>query len=98
MITRMNAFAVLPWKRFATIGVVEMGGMFSVVKVREGLASGDYKNPGWFKHSEGTVAFEWKGESKAAIRAPEPDFDPAKTTEIQLVKPGKGSDGGHDNP
>jgi manganese oxidase len=47
---------------FAQFGAVEMGGMFSVVKVREGLASGDYKDPGWYKHPEGTVAYEWKGE------------------------------------
>ena len=42
-------------------GAMEMGGMFSVVKVREGQASGDYKDPGWFKHPQGTVAFEYKG-------------------------------------
>ena len=35
---------------FGQFGAVEMGGMFSVVKVREGLASGDYKDPGWYKH------------------------------------------------
>ena len=27
-----------------------MGGMFSVVKVREGPRYGDYKDPGWYKH------------------------------------------------
>jgi hypothetical protein len=42
-------------------GPLEMGGMFSVVKVREGLARGDYKDPGWYKHPPGTVAYEWKG-------------------------------------
>jgi manganese oxidase len=42
-------------------GPVEMGGMFTVMKVREGLARGDYKDPGWFKHPPGTVAYEWKG-------------------------------------
>ena len=31
---------------FAQFGPVEMGGMFSVVKVREGLAADDYKDPG----------------------------------------------------
>ena len=39
-------------------GSVEMGGMFSVVKVRKQQAPGDYKDPGWFKHPDGTVAFE----------------------------------------
>jgi manganese oxidase len=42
-------------------GPLEMGGMFSVVKVREGLARNDYKDPGWYKHPPGTVAYEWKG-------------------------------------
>ncbi|WP_428978586.1 hypothetical protein [Chenggangzhangella methanolivorans] len=44
--------------------------MFSVVKVREGLSPGDYKDPGWFKHPEGQVAFEWKGPERDAAAAP----------------------------
>jgi FtsP/CotA-like multicopper oxidase with cupredoxin domain len=43
-------------------GALEMGGMFSVVKVREGLARNDYKDPGWYRHPPGTVAWEWKGQ------------------------------------
>ena len=35
-------------------GPMEMGGMFTVVKVREGLAS--YDDPGWYQHPPGTVA------------------------------------------
>jgi hypothetical protein len=46
---------------FAQFGPVEMGGMFSVVKVREGLARGDYKDPGSYKNPQGTVAYEYKG-------------------------------------
>jgi FtsP/CotA-like multicopper oxidase with cupredoxin domain len=42
-------------------GPLEMGGMFTVVKIREGLARGDYKDPGWYKHPKGSVAYEWKG-------------------------------------
>ncbi len=41
-------------------GPLEMGGMFSVVKVRDGLARGDYRDPGWYKHPPGTVAWDWK--------------------------------------
>jgi FtsP/CotA-like multicopper oxidase with cupredoxin domain len=37
-------------------GNIEMGGMFTVVKVRDKLASYD-KDPGWYKHPEGTVAY-----------------------------------------
>jgi hypothetical protein len=39
-------------------GPVGMGGMFSVVKVRDNLAPGDYKDPGWYQHPAGTVAVE----------------------------------------
>src|SRR5882672_5497502 len=42
-------------------GSVEMGGMFSVVKVRRDQPRGDYKDPGWYKHPPGTNAFEWTG-------------------------------------
>jgi len=42
-------------------GSVEMGGMFTVVKVRRDQKPGDYKDPGWFKHPAGTVASEFQG-------------------------------------
>lgn len=35
-------------------GPIEMGGMFTVLKVREGITS--YEDPGWYKHPLGTVA------------------------------------------
>jgi len=41
-------------------GPLEMGGMFTVVKVREGLAHDDYRDPGWYRHPPGTVAWEDK--------------------------------------
>ncbi|MFZ6773502.1 multicopper oxidase family protein [Undibacterium sp. SXout7W] len=40
-------------------GGVEMGGMFSVLKVRKNQKAGDYKDPGWYQHPAGTVAAEW---------------------------------------
>ncbi|SFB29673.1 Multicopper oxidase with three cupredoxin domains (includes cell division protein FtsP and spore coat protein CotA) [Collimonas sp. OK607] len=55
-------------------GGIEMGGMFTTMKVRKGLASNDYKDPGWYKHPAGTVAYEWKGGDAAmpaATRAPD---------------------------
>jgi FtsP/CotA-like multicopper oxidase with cupredoxin domain len=51
-------------------GAMEMGGMFTVVKVRDGLARNDYSDPGWYKHPVGTVAYEWKGEAPRAQRKP----------------------------
>ncbi len=44
-------------------GPIEMGGMFTVVKVREGLTS--YQDPGWYEHPEGTVAWKVKGAAQA---------------------------------
>ncbi|SEQ17819.1 Tat (twin-arginine translocation) pathway signal sequence [Solimonas aquatica] len=37
-------------------GPIEMGGMFTVVKVRNDLAAGDYRDPGWYQFPKGTVA------------------------------------------
>jgi FtsP/CotA-like multicopper oxidase with cupredoxin domain len=38
-------------------GPLEMGGMFTVVKIREGLARNDYNDPGWYKPPGGAVAY-----------------------------------------
>jgi FtsP/CotA-like multicopper oxidase with cupredoxin domain len=38
-------------------GPIEMGGMFTVLKVRADIAPDDYADPGWFEHPEGTVAW-----------------------------------------
>jgi hypothetical protein len=73
---------------FGQFGPLEMGGMFSVVKVREGLAANDYGDPGWYKHPEGTVAYEYRGEvADAPRRATKKDGAPA--VEVNVVKPGK---------
>ena len=75
-------------------GSVEMGGMFSVVKVRRGQKRGDYSNPDWYSHPPGTVAYEWtgtlaeparsvpsKGQSMPSSSTPE------KPVEVQVRKP-----------
>ena len=49
-------------------GPMEMGGMFTVVKIREGLGRNDYGDPGWYKHPPGKVAYEWTGALPAAAR------------------------------
>lgn len=38
-------------------GNIEMGGMFTTVKVRDNLSPGDYRDPGWYDAPEGTVAY-----------------------------------------
>jgi hypothetical protein len=42
-------------------GSLEMGGMFTVFKVRKDQKPGDYKDPGWYQHPPGTSAFEYTG-------------------------------------
>jgi manganese oxidase len=39
-------------------GPIEMGGMFTTVKVRKNQPRNDYTDPGWYKHPKGTVAYE----------------------------------------
>jgi FtsP/CotA-like multicopper oxidase with cupredoxin domain len=75
-------------------GGVEMGGMFSVVKVRRDLPAGDYRDPGWFKHPPGTVAREWTGEVPAAVKASPGGHAPGGV-EVQVRKPGHGGHEGH---
>ena len=61
-------------------GPIEMGGMFTVVKVREGLARDDYSDPGWYQHPPGTVAYEWTGELPKPARAETVNPDPKTLT------------------
>ena len=74
-------------------GSVEMGGMFSILKVRADQASGDYTDPGWFKNPIGKQAYEFKGElpkmSKIngtgnPLMSTKPKI---KTTQFTAVKP-----------
>ena len=37
-------------------GNIEMGGMFTVVKVRDDQPAGDFSDPGWYRHPSGSVA------------------------------------------
>jgi hypothetical protein len=70
-------------------GPIEMGGMFTVAKVREGLARDDYRDPGWYRHPAGTVAYEWNGEAFEPTRAPSPAAAaaPSASSELQVRKP-----------
>jgi hypothetical protein len=37
-------------------GPIEMGGMFTLLKVRDDLPRGRYEDPGWYRHPPGTQA------------------------------------------
>jgi hypothetical protein len=53
---------------FGQFGPIEMGGMFTVMKVREGLAANDYRDPRPYKNPEGTVAYEFKSPTAEPAR------------------------------
>ena len=67
-------------------GAMEMGGMFTVVKVRPDVKPGDYRDPGWYRHPKGGIAQEWTGPPVAATRA-EPTGERADV-EVRARKPG----------
>jgi hypothetical protein len=74
---------------FGQFGPMEMGGMFSVVKVREGLARDDYKDPGPYKNPEGTVAYEVASVAAAPVtRRPDKPSSRPPAAEFSVVKPG----------
>ena len=52
----------------AQFGAVEMGGMFTVLKVRKDQKPGDYGAPADFAHPPGTVSHEWSGKKPQAPR------------------------------
>jgi manganese oxidase len=65
-------------------GPVGMGGMFSVVKVRDTVARGDFRDPGPYKHPAGTLAREYTGELAEPTRTSAPQAD---TDTLQVRKP-----------
>jgi hypothetical protein len=75
-------------------GPIEMGGMFSIVKIREGLARGGYKDPGWYKAPARSAAYEWTGATPLA-HEPAPAARPLSTAgptargEYRARKPGR---------
>jgi FtsP/CotA-like multicopper oxidase with cupredoxin domain len=63
-------------------GSIEMGGMFTTVKVRSDLAPGDYRDPGWYRHPPGTQAREWSGPLPEPVQAPAAAAD-ANTLQVR---------------
>jgi FtsP/CotA-like multicopper oxidase with cupredoxin domain len=63
-------------------GPMEMGGMFTAVKVRDDVKPGVYKDPGWYKHPQGTVAYEYTGQLAQPARAAAPAPD-SKTMNVR---------------
>ena len=62
------------------------------MKVREGLARDDYKDPGWYKHPDGTVAYEVASAAVPPAHARRAGSErTAKSRDINVVKPGSKS-------
>jgi hypothetical protein len=74
-------------------GPIEMGGMFTMIKVREGLARGDYRDPGWYRHPPGTVAREWNGPEPDTVRAPAQAASTTGAAPAATVRRGGGHSG-----
>ena len=72
-------------------GPMEMGGMFTTLKVRKDQKPGDYRDPGAYQQPTGSQAFEWTGALTEPAR-------PAATTPVDTVqvrKPGTDAHHGH---
>ncbi len=73
-------------------GSVEMGGMFTIVKIREGLARNDYKDPGWYQAPPGKRSYEWNGPLAEPPRLGSEGAAPApssgKPPNMNIRKPG----------
>ena len=68
-------------------GSVEMGGMFSILKVRKNQAHGDYSDPGWFNHPAGTVAKAYTGDPAqlpSSGQAPTPSVSPTTSHQPEI--------------
>lgn len=78
-------------------GAIGMGGMFTMLKVRKNQPHGNYKDPGWFTHPEGTVAKLVNSSSEEMPEAESaPDHSghqPSNEIEIKVKKPN--GHGGH---
>ncbi|NOT14381.1 MAG: multicopper oxidase domain-containing protein [Methylotenera sp.] len=67
-------------------GAIDMGGMFTTLKVREGLAKHDYQDPGPYQHPKATRAYAYDG-NLPEVRSP-PDSQHIKpAVEVQIRKP-----------
>ena len=71
-------------------GAIGMGGMFTTVKVRKDQQPGDYRDPGWYRHPKGTLAYEWTGALPEPVRgqgAGRPAAPRTGTVEMNVRKP-----------
>ncbi|OYO27757.1 multicopper oxidase family protein [Janthinobacterium sp. PC23-8] len=68
-------------------GAIGMGGMFTTVKVRKDQAAGDYRDPGWYRHPQGSLAYEWTGALPEPARGQGAGKPAAAAVEMSVRKP-----------
>ncbi|MFO7704182.1 MAG: copper oxidase [Halopseudomonas sp.] len=68
-------------------GSVEMGGMFTMLKVRADQPAGDYSDPGWYRQPPGTQSFEWTGALAEPARFKSESTPGNPGVEVQVRKP-----------
>jgi len=70
-------------------GPLEMGGMFTLVKVRRDQPVGNYTDPGWYRQPPNSMAYEWTGAQPRPMEAPTqmPKADVAPAMEMTVRKP-----------
>jgi len=66
-------------------GAIDMGGMFTTIKVRDTWPRNDFSDPGNYKHPAGTQAYEFTGEIDEAERRVESTEKPQ--VELNVIKP-----------
>ena len=74
-------------------GPMEMGGMFTAVKVRDDIRPGDYRDPGWYRHPPGTVAYEYAGPLTQPARPAGTPTAPARDGRTMNVRKPSGHAG-----
>jgi hypothetical protein len=73
---------------FGQFGPIEMGGMFTVMKIREGLGRNDYADPGAYQNPAGTVAHEVKEAGVEPTRRTDKPSTEGATAKVKVIKPG----------
>jgi hypothetical protein len=68
-------------------GPIEMGGMFTTLKVRAEQKPGDYSDPGDYQQPVGTQAYEYAGPVLNTPRAPDSAAKPTAAPAGSARKP-----------
>ena len=77
-------------------GPLEMGGMFTVMKVRRDQKRGDYSDPGWYRQPPGTQAHEVDGASaEPVVRAPQAASPQGTPGDVEVTVRKPTGHGGH---